>query len=129
MTDGTWMGKMPSSELDGPSRALLFIISVSRWGPWWADPTNAYPHIPLPRAGRAGRMDPARWGPGAAALIVIIGICLMAAGEAPVIICAPILVVVAIIGVVIFALRLRPTKHHRWEKPPPHHLKHHGRHP
>lgn len=100
------------------SNAALFIVAVSRWGPWWADPANKYPHIPQARSRTAGKMPAGQWGPFLALIIVIIGIAMIAFGEVPMIPCAPILVVVAIVGVIIFLLRPKP--HHKWEKPPRH---------
>jgi len=122
MTDGTWMGTTPSSGLKGPSRALLFIIAVSRWGPWYADPYNKYPRFPRVYTTPGQRPDPLRWLPGAAFLFTIIGIGLMAMGEVPVIPCGPIVSVVTAIGIVAFIVKSKRSSHH-WEKPPPHHLK------
>ena len=122
--DGNLMGPGRSSKRTDATRALLFIITVSRWGPWYADPLNKYPRYPRVRPGVGGRVDPLRFAPGVCFILMIIGFAVIASGDVQAIVCLPIIAVLGVIGAVAFYFRSKGSKKKRL-RPPIHH--HHNK--
>lgn len=118
------MGPGRSPDRKDATRALLFIISVSRWGPWYADPANKYPRYPRVRTGPGGRVDPVRFAPGVCFILMLIGFAVIASGDVQAIVCLPLIAILGVIGVVAFYFnskgskkkRLRPPVHHHHSK-------------